>query len=147
MQYLHFRLHANTFFFLERDVKQVDNQYSSITKGSIFHIKHTLIKLLNMGVDWPEIGPLMKGSIMFDICRYYLYTSYSRIDEKVWIQVYENIDPKNIYLLIICFSSVWAGGLHWELVHIVLMLHSHLTALCLDMLWLFHMMTGFSWKK
>ncbi len=34
MHYLHFRLHAKTFFYLGRFLKKLaDNQYSSITKG------------------------------------------------------------------------------------------------------------------
>ncbi len=68
-----------TFFSLGRFLKKLaDDQCSSITKGSIYHIKHIDIQPFIMGVDWPEIGRLMEASIMFDICTYCLVTLYGR---------------------------------------------------------------------
>ncbi len=64
-----------TFFYLGRFLKKLaDHQCSSITKGSIYHIKHTYIQLFSMEVDWPEIWRLMEVSAMFYICRYCVFT-------------------------------------------------------------------------
>ncbi len=42
-----------TFFYLERFLKKlVDDQYSSITKGSIYYSKHMYIQPFSMEVDW-----------------------------------------------------------------------------------------------
>ena len=71
MQYVHFRLHSNYGRFLK---KLADNQCSSMTKDSIFHIKHISIQPFTMGVDWAEIGCLIEVSIMFDICTYCVIT-------------------------------------------------------------------------
>ncbi len=63
-------LHTNNFF-LPREISEEiligDNRCSSITKGGIYHIKYNPYNLFTMGVDWPEIGPSMEVSIMFDI--------------------------------------------------------------------------------
>ncbi len=68
-----------TFLYLGRFLKKLaDDQYSSIFKGSIYHIKHMLIQPLTMGVDWPEIACLMEVSTMFNICRYCIFTWYGR---------------------------------------------------------------------
>ncbi len=62
-------------FYLDRFLKKLaDDQCSSITKGSIYHIKHMYMQLFRMEVDWPEIGCLMEISTMFYICRYYVFT-------------------------------------------------------------------------
>ncbi len=74
-----------TFFYLERFLKKLaDDHCSSITKGSIYHVKHMYVQPFTTVVDWPEIGRLMEVSSMFYICRYcvllgtaelsYLYT-------------------------------------------------------------------------
>ncbi len=43
-------------FTLERVLKKLaDNQYSSITKGSIHHVKHMYIQPFTTVVDWSEI--------------------------------------------------------------------------------------------
>ena len=47
-----------------------DDQCSSITKGSIYHIKHTYIHPFNMEADWPEIWRIMEVSTVFCICTY-----------------------------------------------------------------------------
>ncbi len=50
-QYRHFRFHAN-YFYLERFLnKLADDQCSSITKGSIYHIN---IQLFTTAVDCPQ---------------------------------------------------------------------------------------------
>ncbi len=64
-----------TFFYLGRILKKLaDDQCSSITKGSIYHIKPTYIQPFTTVVDWPEIGCLMEVSTMFHICRYCIFT-------------------------------------------------------------------------
>ena len=68
-----------TIFYLGRFLKKFAvNQCSSITKGSIYHIKHNVHTTITTGVDWPEIGCLMEVSVMFDICTYYILTLYGR---------------------------------------------------------------------
>ena len=77
---MHFRFHANYFFYLERFLKKsADNQFSSITKGSIYHIKHIYIQPFTTVVDWPEIWCLMEVSTMFYICRYCVFTWWGSI--------------------------------------------------------------------
>ena len=63
-----------------KDKKLLEEQCSSITKSSIYHIKHMPIQPFTMWVDWLEIGSLMEVSIMFDICTYCIFTFnlYSR---------------------------------------------------------------------
>ena len=55
------------------------DQCSSIIKGSIYHTKQISIHLFIMGVDWPEIRCLMEVSVMFDICKYCIFTLYGRL--------------------------------------------------------------------
>ncbi len=45
MQYVHFRLHTlqTFFFYLGGFLRKSDNQYSSITKGSIYHVSDIFI--------------------------------------------------------------------------------------------------------
>ncbi len=77
MQFVHLRLHTNYFLWTWRFLKKLtDDQCSSITKGSIYHIKHRSIQPFSMGVDWPEIVHLMEVSIMFNICTYCIFTWY-----------------------------------------------------------------------
>ncbi len=65
-----------TFFYLERFVKKLaDDRWSSITKGSIYHLKHKSIQPFNMGVD----GCFMEVSIMFNIFTYCILTLYDRL--------------------------------------------------------------------
>ena len=54
--------------------KLADDQYSSITKGTIYHIKHLYIKHFTTVAYWPEIGCLMEVSTMFYTCRYCVLT-------------------------------------------------------------------------
>ncbi len=55
-----------TFFYRWRFLKKLaDDQCSSITKGSIYHIniKYMSMQTFTMGVDWLEIGCLIMGLI------------------------------------------------------------------------------------
>ncbi len=46
----------SSFFYIDRFRKKLaDDRCSSITKGSIYHIKHMYIQPLTREVDWPEI--------------------------------------------------------------------------------------------
>ncbi len=71
-QYVHFRLHINyTFFYLEKFLKKLaDNQCPTITKGSIYHIKHMSIQPFTKLVEGPDIELSIEVPtimIMFDI--------------------------------------------------------------------------------
>ncbi len=45
-----------TFFYLGRYLKKLaDDQFSSLTKGRIYHINHMYIQPFTQVVDWPEI--------------------------------------------------------------------------------------------
>ncbi len=69
-----------TFFYLGRFLKKLaDDQCSSITKGSVYHIKHIYIQPFTTVVDWPEIWCLMEVSTMFYICRYCVFTWCGRV--------------------------------------------------------------------
>ncbi len=73
-----------TVFYFGRFLKKLaDDRYSSITKGSIYHIKHMFIQPFTMDMGWPEIGCLMEVSVMLNICTYCLFTWYSRYCEKL----------------------------------------------------------------
>ncbi len=62
-------------FTLEELLKKlVDDQCSSITKCSIYHINHMYLQHFTTVVDWPEIGCSMEVSTMFYICRYCVFT-------------------------------------------------------------------------
>ena len=65
------RYHASYFLLLK---KLADDQCSSITKGSIYHINHMNIQPFITVVDWPETWCLMEVSAMFYICRYCVCT-------------------------------------------------------------------------
>ena len=79
MQYLHFRFHAK-YFLLPWNIpeKLADDQCSSITKGSIYHIKRMYIHPFTTVVDWSEMWHLMEVSTMFYICRYRGFSWYGR---------------------------------------------------------------------
>ena len=79
MQYVHFRLHTNYFLLPWKILKKlVDDQWSSITKGSIYHIYHYVHTTFYHWMDWPEIGCFNGSiSIMFDICTYCVFILYS----------------------------------------------------------------------
>ncbi len=52
MQYVHSRSHPSYFLLPWKIPEEIaDNQYSSITKGSIFHTKHKSLQPFTMGVD------------------------------------------------------------------------------------------------
>ncbi len=64
-----------TFFYLGIFLKKLaDDQCSSITKDSIYHINHMYILSFTTVVDWPEIWWLMDVSAMFYFCRYCVFT-------------------------------------------------------------------------
>ncbi len=73
-QYLHFRFHANYFSYLGRSEKLGDDQCSSWTKGSIYHINHMSIQPFTTVVDWPETWCLMEVSGMLYICGCCVFT-------------------------------------------------------------------------
>ena len=65
-----------TFIYLGRFLKKLANdQSSSITKGSIYHVKHVYIQPCTTIVDWPEI------STVFYICRYCIFPLWFRLSE------------------------------------------------------------------
>ena len=69
----------NTFFYLGRFLKKLaDDQYSSIIKDSIYHIKLISIQPFTMAVDWHGTGCLMEVSVMFDIWTYCVFTLYDK---------------------------------------------------------------------
>ena len=77
----------NTSFYLERfQEKLADDQCSSITEGSIYHVSHVYIQPFTTVVDWPEIVCLMEVSIMFNICRYCVFTWRGRVIDLIWYQ-------------------------------------------------------------
>ncbi len=62
-QYLHSDFMQTSFFYLGRFLKKLgDDQCSSITKGSIYHIRHMYIHPFTTVIDFPEIGCLMEVS-------------------------------------------------------------------------------------
>ncbi len=64
-----------TFFYLGKFLKKLaDDQCSSMTKGSIYHINHMYMQPFTTNVDWPEIGCLMEVSTLLYICRYCVFT-------------------------------------------------------------------------
>ncbi len=69
---------STSFFFGKFLKKLVYDQCSSITKGSIFHIKHMYIQTFSMEVDWPEICSVIEVSTMFYICTYCIFTLYGK---------------------------------------------------------------------
>ncbi len=77
---LHFRFYANYFLLPWKFLKKLtDNQCSSITKDSIYHImKHMYIQPFTIVVDWPDIGCLMEVSTMSYNCRYCVFTWWGR---------------------------------------------------------------------
>ncbi len=90
-----------TFFYLGRFLKKLaDDQYSSITKDSIYHIKHMYIQPFTTIVDWPEIVCFMEVSTMFHICRYCIFTWWGSATDAVH-QVLRAI----LALIIVCFDS------------------------------------------
>ena len=93
-QYLHFRFQI-TFFYLGRFLKKLaDDQWSSTTKGSIYHTKHMYIQpLTTILVDWSEIGCLVEVSAMVYICRYCIFTWYSRFPATHRFSNYALISP------------------------------------------------------
>ncbi len=85
-----------TFFYLGRFLKKLaDDQISSITKGSIYHIKHMSIQPFTMAMYWPEITRLMEVSIIFDIlhilCFYFVCKIFWYVHLFVILPISNNI--------------------------------------------------------
>ncbi len=71
----------STSFWLGKVLKKLaDDQPSSITKGSIYYIKHMNIQPFSMEVDWPKILLLMAVSAKFYICTYCVFTLWGKVD-------------------------------------------------------------------
>ena len=72
-------LQATSFSHTEILQKWADSQFSFITKGSIYYIKHLQIQLLSMVVDWSESVCLMEVCAMAMLYKYTycLFTLYS----------------------------------------------------------------------
>ncbi len=84
MQYLHFRFHANYFLLPGRFLKNQQtintsrDQYSFISKGSIYHINHMYIQYFATVMNYPVVVCLMEVSTRFYICRYCVFTFLGR---------------------------------------------------------------------
>ena len=78
---MHFRSHTRVLPFASENSwkKLANDNFFSITKGSIPHIKHMYIQSFSMEVDWPQIWYLMKVSNMLYICTYYIFTLWGSI--------------------------------------------------------------------
>ncbi len=75
----------STFFNLGRFLKKlVDDWCCSITKGSIYYIKHMFMQPFCMKVVWVEIWCLIEVSIMFYICTYCFFTLWGRVSSR-WV--------------------------------------------------------------
>ncbi len=71
-----------TFIYLGWFLKKLaDDQCSSITKGSIYHMKPMYIQSFSMEMDWSEILCLMEVYTMFYVCIYCVFTWYSSGNE------------------------------------------------------------------
>ncbi len=85
-----------TLFYHGRFLKKsADDQFSSITKGSICHIKHIYTQPFTIGVDWPKIVCLMEVSTLFCICTYCIFTRYGRIIDSFQSPERQNIQEYN----------------------------------------------------
>ncbi len=78
-------------FTLGKFLKKLsDDQCSSITKDSIYHIRHIYVQLFTTVVDWPEIGSLMEVFTMFNSCRYCIFTWWGRHARKKHIMSFQS---------------------------------------------------------
>ncbi len=72
---------THSFFCLGKFLQWLaDDQFSSITKGSIYYVKHMYTQPFSMEVDWQEIWHQMDVSTtcMCYICRYCIFTLWGR---------------------------------------------------------------------
>ncbi len=106
-----------TFFYLERFLKKLaGDQCSSITKGSIFLIKHMYIQPFTTVVDWPKTECWMEVSTMFYICRYFVFT-HDRAAVVFWkwfVSTRILLHPPNNYDMF-SFSSSIPNYVHYYL--------------------------------
>ena len=72
MQYLHLRFYANYFLLPWKIPEEISRQFSSITKGSIYHMKHVHTTFYHS--SGLTRNCLMEVSIMFYVCRYCIFT-------------------------------------------------------------------------
>ena len=71
-----FQITYNLFpFFSGRFLKKLaEDQCSSMTEGSIYHIKHIFIQLFTMRVDWPDEHLTEVSDMLLNICTYCIFT-------------------------------------------------------------------------
>ncbi len=75
MQYVHFRSHAEYFLLPWKFLKKLaDNQCCSITKNSIYYVKHMYIQPFSMEVHWLDIWHYFNGSTV--ICLIFTHTAF-----------------------------------------------------------------------
>ncbi len=73
-----FQITCRVLCFVLENSWWADDHSSSITKGSIYYIKHMYIQPFSMEVDWQEISHQMDVSTMFYICRCCVFTLWGR---------------------------------------------------------------------
>ena len=130
-QYVYFRFHANYFFYLGRFLKKIeDDQYTSITKGGIYHINHnTFFCIAFYHSGWLTRNYMCKGSIYYvlylQILRFYLgWQSYdatpfhtkSKSLVKQWTELvfwFIYISVITIYIQRSCQKSIDGSSLYW----------------------------------
>ncbi len=69
-----FQITCKLLFYLERFLKKLaDDQRSSVTKRSIYYMKHMCIQPLSLEVDWPDIWCLIEVST---VCFIFAHTAF-----------------------------------------------------------------------
>ena len=107
-------IHTTSFYLGRFQKKLGDDQCSSITKGSIYHIKYMSIQFFTMEVDSPEIGCLMEESNMFDIWTYCVFTLYGKCITHVFqSSTLSVLHPHSVVTdqKIVCYVANWAKHL------------------------------------
>ncbi len=88
----------STFLCLGKFLKGLaDDQSSSITKGSIYYIKHLQIQPFSMEVDWQESWCLMEVSTMLYIFRYCVFPWWGRYCRHTCLAMQRKITPRLVY--------------------------------------------------
>ena len=97
MQYVHFKSHAEYFHLPCKFLKKLaDDQWSSITKGSIYYIKHMNIQPFSMVVDWPEIW-MFNGSIYYAL---YLHILHFYFVGQNWYKLF------HVCVMLLCLRAI-----------------------------------------
>ncbi len=95
-----------------------DDQSSSITKESIFYIKHMYVQPLSMEVDWWEIWHQMDVSTMFYICIYCVFTLWGRaevLSDKITVKMNWTLTTINLnFPLVIWFKNTNSWSINIE---------------------------------